>query len=126
MVTRGRNVAMIFESDRRKLAIERRENVRVRNGLPQTISAEHQKSAEKSRAECGAQDIAVAENRAQRKPSPSPRPAPKAEREEILGDSHGERNPRCWHSLTTGQTGIGAPGRNGTRHPEPYIWKTIY
>ena len=114
---------MISESDRWKLAAERRENVRVRNGLPQTISSEHQKFAEKIRPECGAQGIAVAENRAQRKPSPSPRPAPKVAPVEILGDSpHGERDPRCWHSLTTGQTGVGAPGRNGTRQRQSYVW----
>jgi hypothetical protein len=49
---------------------------------------------------------------------------PRAEPDEILGDSpHGERNPRAWISLTMCQTGVGAPGCNGTRHREP--WKTF-
>jgi hypothetical protein len=124
-------------SERRRLAAERRARVAERNRPPSTIatsvnSIEHQRFAEKLPAEYKAQGNVVAECRAQRKPSPSPRPvpsprpAPRPEPGENLSDSpHGERNPRAWISLTTGQTGVGAPGRNGTPYRAPYIWKTF-
>jgi hypothetical protein len=45
---------------------------------------------------------------------------------EILTDSlHRQRNPHAWVSLTTGPTGVGAPGRNGTPQPQNYVWKTL-
>jgi hypothetical protein len=122
----------ISESQRRRLAAARRANVVARNRPPGIVSAEHQEVAakilakcvvEKAPVKCRAQDIVVTEQRARCKPLPSPRSAPKAEPAEFRDDSHGERNPRAWISLTTGQTGVGTPGRNGTLHPESYIWK---
>jgi hypothetical protein len=76
--------------------------------------------------ECGRPDAVVVEKQTRPKPSLSPRPPPKSGPEEMLTDStHGERNPRAWISLTTGQTGVGAPGRNGTPQVDSYIWKPV-
>jgi hypothetical protein len=116
----------ISESGRRRLAAARRANVFARNSPPPTVNAVPEVLAEKARSDPGGANVAVVEKPRRRQASSSPRPPTKVRPEEILPDSsHGERSPRAWVSLTTGQTGVDAPGHNGTPHPQNYAWKTF-
>jgi hypothetical protein len=105
------------------MAAERRANVLARqprtSSNPALTTEQHPDIGRAPGLRGGAKPVGY---RTPQEPAPLRRPHSRPEPVDILpGDDHGCGSRDCWISLTTGQTGVGDPGRTGRSHRQRHV-----